>query len=251
MSLNSTVTTGSQNSSLQIEGCVPLSYDVLNMSVFSFSSEDRHSCSTCTTDSCNNFSQNNEGTTTPSSSGAVTECYQCDGQQDCENPQTVTCSYNSALSTIQNLIVDYNFDVASYIQKGPAQTYSCYSANISFTYNGMADVWNPLIHKGCMFGDLSPCSFSLNDKLTQNVSSCYTCDSNSCNQGSTPSGAEGQCYVCNSYPCLDEEVVTCDQQQVNATYDILRQIYSNVPDQVDSDGFECLSLKSKFAVSGL
>ncbi|KAL5279638.1 hypothetical protein ACFFRR_003934 [Megaselia abdita] len=248
MSLNTSVTTGSQNTSIQIEGCVPQSDDVCKLSVFTFSTEDRKSCSTCNSDNCNNF--DNNGGTTPSPSGEVTQCYSCDGQDDCQNPKVETCDYNSALSTVTKLLGDYNFDIASYIQKGASKSYSCYSANISFDINGLSGVWNPLIYKGCIFEDLSPCSFNLTNGLTQNVSSCYTCDSNSCNQGSTPSGgSQGQCYVCNSYPCLDEEVVNCDQEQVNATYDILRDLYSNVPEQGDSDTFQCLSLRSKYAVT--
>lgn len=247
MSINTTVTTNNQSQSVQIEGCVPQSYDACKLKVFSFSTEDRNSCASCASDNCNNFDQDNGGV---SPSGPVTECFQCDGQQDCENPSTVTCDYNSAWNTVQKLMTDYNYDFATYMQH-PAQTYSCYSANVSFTFNGMPNVWPALIHKGCIFEDLSPCLYNLNNNLGQNVSSCYTCDSNSCNEGSEPNGEQGQCYVCNSYPCLDEEVVTCDQAQVNATYDILREMYSNVPDQSNSMSFECLSLQSKYSVTGL
>lgn len=249
MSLNTTMNVSGQNLSYTMEGCIPASFDICSLSAFSFEKENRTSCSTCNSDNCNNFNENNDGNT---SSGDVTQCYQCNGDEDCQDPKLQTCDYNSALATTQQIMSSYSFDIATFL-KNPPSTYACYSGNVSFDINGQPNIWQPLIYKGCIFEGISPCSLDVAmNQLTPHVSSCYTCDSESCNQGSSPSGDEGKCYVCNSYPCLDEEAVQCDEDQVSDTFDILKSYYSNVPDQINSTSqFECLSLKSKYTVSGL
>lgn len=245
MSLNSTLTPGGP---VEIEGCVPQGLDVLNIPVYSFQNEtDRVSRATCFTDNCNNFNQNGE--IIPPVNEAI-QCYECSGQENCQSPTLVTCDFNHAFATITKLLFDYSFDASIY-ESNPPTTYSCYSTNTSFDINGASGIWPDLIYKGCIFDGFDACSLQLNSQnpLTQNVESCYTCETDSCNLNEMPLGY-GTCYVCKNYPCLDEDVVTCDQAYANATYKVLGKMYSNVDFEVNNN-FDCFSLESAYSDQGL
>lgn len=243
MSLNSTVTPGGL---IEIEGCVPQDLNILNLTVYYFETETKFSRATCLTDNCNTFGQNGE-ITPPVDEGI--QCYECDGQESCQSPTPITCDQDNTWATIQRLTGVYTFDVSTYLNN-PPKTYSCYSTNSSFDFKGTSGIWPDLIYKGCVFDGFDPCSLPLNNQsntLTQNVAgSCYTCDTDFCNQNER----SGTCYVCKSYPCLDEDVVTCDQTHANATYGVLGKMYSNVIFEV-TNNFDCFALESSFTDQGL
>ncbi|KAL5280270.1 hypothetical protein ACFFRR_004317 [Megaselia abdita] len=241
MSLNSTMTPGGQ---VEIEGCVPADLNILDLPAFSFYNETKVTRATCLTDNCNNFNENGE-IIPPINVGL--QCYECNGQENCRNPSLVTCDYSNSLASIQRLNSIYTFDISSYLTN-PPKTYSCYSTNTSFNYNGASGIWPDLIYKGCVFEGFSACSLPLNNQsntLTQVVESCYTCDTDSCNKNERPAGY-GTCYVCKNYPCLDEDVVTCDQSYANATYSVLGKMYSNVNFEVN-DNFDCFALEASYS----
>lgn len=243
MSLNSTFFP--QNASLEIEGCVPKDLNVMNLTTYSYYRGINWSRATCLTDNCNNFQQNGD-ILPPVDQGL--QCYSCYDQESCQNPELVTCNDTNAFATIQKLRTDYTFNISSYFLNPPS-SYSCYSSNVSFLINGASNIWPDLVYKGCIFEDFDACSQPLVNQLSEIVESCYTCDTDACNIDEHPDGY-GTCYICKNYPCLDEDVVKCDQSYANATYKVLQKMYSNFTYTV-SDNFDCFALESSYQNTGM